>query len=226
MRPFELDDLVHLEEMFLEMGREEGKSDGLRAGRPEGFTLGLEKGFDMLTEVAYYESCAQLWLDLVTAGVANASQPLPSSASTASIAAEDADDEELVASASPQASRRRQAFPDRAAKSLSSFLILVRSFPHHNALDTGILELLERIRGKWKLVCAVTGVPMSLASYGQGNAWTEIAAAAESGSTESASLSSRATSPSAASGGTDVAGSGRPTNALGAKVSVSQSLSF
>ncbi|KAI9184075.1 enolase-phosphatase E1 [Blastocladiella emersonii ATCC 22665] len=182
-RAFDLGDLIHLEEMFLEEGREEGVADGLRAGRPEGFTLGLEKGFELLAEVAYYEACAAAWLD-----AAQAVTPVP--------IADGDDDEETTAPP-------RTVLPARAAKTLTSFLALVATFPRENRLDTGILELLERIRGKWKLVCAVAGVPAALAAYSA--AWTPLPVSHES---------EHEASPAKA------------TNALGVPVTVSQSLSF
>ncbi|KNE54338.1 hypothetical protein AMAG_00318 [Allomyces macrogynus ATCC 38327] len=157
-RDFELSDLVHLEEMFQEEGREEGIAEGLRAGRPEGFTLGLEKGHEMLTEVAYYQSCAETWL----AHVQRTSIASPESN-------EFGDDDDEAARPS-----RSRSFPPRSRTTLEVFLTLTRSFPRHNALDTGLIELLDRIRGRWKLVCAVLGVPLAAAAYAHGAAFTPV----------------------------------------------------
>ncbi|KAJ3361647.1 hypothetical protein GGF32_007115 [Allomyces javanicus] len=158
-RDFELSDLVHLEEMFQEEGREEGIAEGLRAGRPEGFTLGLEKGHEMLMEVAYYQACAETWLAHVQ------------QTGTASSVTNDLDDDDDEAARAPSRSR---AFPPRSRTTLEAFLTLTRSFPRHNALDTGLIELLDRIRGRWKLVCAVLGVPLAAAAYAHGAAFAPV----------------------------------------------------
>ncbi|KAF9961761.1 hypothetical protein BGZ72_002000 [Mortierella alpina] len=57
----DLDDLVHLENMFVEFGREDGMAAGVRNGVIEGRVMGCEKGFELAREVGYYAGCAQLW---------------------------------------------------------------------------------------------------------------------------------------------------------------------
>ncbi|KAF9387528.1 hypothetical protein CPB97_002429 [Podila verticillata] len=60
----DLDDLVHLENMFVEFGREDGMAAGERNGAIEGRVMGCEKGFELSREVGYYAGCAQLWKSL------------------------------------------------------------------------------------------------------------------------------------------------------------------
>ncbi|KAF9206607.1 hypothetical protein BGZ49_002172 [Haplosporangium sp. Z 27] len=63
-KELDLDDLVHLENMFVEYGREDGIAAGVRNGVIEGRVMGCEKGFEFSREVGYYAGCAQLWKTL------------------------------------------------------------------------------------------------------------------------------------------------------------------
>ncbi|KAF8941796.1 hypothetical protein BGZ47_007188 [Haplosporangium gracile] len=60
-KELDLDALVHLENMFVEFGREDGMAAGERNGAIEGRVMGCEKGFELSREVGYYAGCAQLW---------------------------------------------------------------------------------------------------------------------------------------------------------------------
>ncbi|GJJ68334.1 hypothetical protein EMPS_00680 [Entomortierella parvispora] len=60
-KELDLDDLIHLENMFVEFGREDGLAAGGRNGAIEGRVMGCEKGFELSREVGYYAGCAQLW---------------------------------------------------------------------------------------------------------------------------------------------------------------------
>ncbi|KAG0047377.1 hypothetical protein BGZ90_007906, partial [Linnemannia elongata] len=60
-KELDLDALVHLENMFVEFGREDGIAAGERNGAIEGRVMGCEKGFELSREVGYYAGCAQLW---------------------------------------------------------------------------------------------------------------------------------------------------------------------
>ncbi|KNE65241.1 hypothetical protein AMAG_10885 [Allomyces macrogynus ATCC 38327] len=113
----------------------------------------------MLMEVAYYQACAETWLAHVQR------------TGTASPMSNDLDDDDDEAAHAPSRSR---SFPPRSRTTLESFLTLTRSFPRHNALDTGLIELLDRIRGRWKLVCAVLGVPLAAAAYAHGAAFAPV----------------------------------------------------
>ncbi|KNE55994.1 hypothetical protein AMAG_17857 [Allomyces macrogynus ATCC 38327] len=134
----------------------------------------------MLMEVAYYQACAETWLAHVQR------------TGTASPMSNDLDDDDDEAAHAPSRSRsfpprhahlvRDQYLVDkdliasmfRSRTTLESFLTLTRSFPRHNALDTGLIELLDRIRGRWKLVCAVLGVPLAAAAYAHGAAFAPV----------------------------------------------------
>ncbi|KAI8584477.1 hypothetical protein K450DRAFT_167942 [Umbelopsis ramanniana AG] len=63
----DLENLIHLENMFQELGHEDGLRDGRKSGVVEGRILGCEKGFEMSNEVGYYTGCATLWTKLVEA---------------------------------------------------------------------------------------------------------------------------------------------------------------
>ncbi|KAJ3180090.1 Enolase-phosphatase E1 [Geranomyces variabilis] len=59
---FQLDNLIHLETMFEELGREDGLRDGVQAGRVEGLVAGTEAGFAMGQEAGFYAGAAASWL--------------------------------------------------------------------------------------------------------------------------------------------------------------------
>ncbi|KAF9434012.1 hypothetical protein BGZ76_008690 [Entomortierella beljakovae] len=60
-KELDLDNLVHLENMFVEYGREDGLAAGVRNGAIEGRVMGCEKGYELSREVGYYAGCAQIW---------------------------------------------------------------------------------------------------------------------------------------------------------------------
>ncbi|KAF9914400.1 hypothetical protein BX616_008402, partial [Lobosporangium transversale] len=60
----DLDNLVHLENMFVEYGREDGLIAGVRNGVIEGRVMGCEKGFEFSREIGYYAGCAKVWKSL------------------------------------------------------------------------------------------------------------------------------------------------------------------
>ncbi|KAG0224115.1 hypothetical protein BGW41_005241 [Actinomortierella wolfii] len=111
-----LDDLVHLENMFVEFGREDGLRAGQRSGEIEGRVMGCEKGFELSREVGYYEGCAVLWHAL--------------------------------------ALQCPDRFSDKSCKKIESLLELIRTFPRENKLDDDIVALLDKIRGKFKVVAS------------------------------------------------------------------------
>ncbi|KAF9166947.1 hypothetical protein DFQ27_001206 [Actinomortierella ambigua] len=111
-----LDDLVHLENMFVEFGREDGIRAGQRSGAIEGRVMGCEKGFELSREVGYYEGCAILWHAL--------------------------------------ALQDPERFSVRSCKKIESLLELIRTYPRENNLDDDIIALLDKIRGKFKVVAS------------------------------------------------------------------------
>ncbi|CAM0140670.1 enolase-phosphatase E1 [Umbelopsis sp. WA50703] len=66
-KELDLENLLHLENMFQELGHEDGMRDGKRSGVIEGRVLGCEKGFEISNEVGFYMGCATLWTQLVSA---------------------------------------------------------------------------------------------------------------------------------------------------------------
>jgi hypothetical protein len=65
-QPFDLDNLAHLEEMFIEYGRDDGIRDGVHAGVMEGRVLGCEQGIAIGLELGYYTGITHVYLDLIT----------------------------------------------------------------------------------------------------------------------------------------------------------------
>ncbi|KAI0479553.1 DUF1715-domain-containing protein [Xylaria cf. heliscus] len=55
------DDLLNLEEQYYKEGYEEGLRDGAEAGRMEGYSLGLRKGFEKFVEAGRLQSKAVVW---------------------------------------------------------------------------------------------------------------------------------------------------------------------
>ncbi|KAG7092481.1 hypothetical protein E1B28_008833 [Marasmius oreades] len=58
---FDLESLVHLEQIFYDSGYQEGHAHGRIHGLIEGRALGREKGFEMWEELGFYEGFALLW---------------------------------------------------------------------------------------------------------------------------------------------------------------------
>ncbi|RKP13722.1 hypothetical protein BJ684DRAFT_19808 [Piptocephalis cylindrospora] len=64
---FDVENLIHLEDMFSAHGREDGLRDGQITGKWEGQMLGCEKGFELARELGYYASFAETWMALTAA---------------------------------------------------------------------------------------------------------------------------------------------------------------
>ncbi|KAF9172032.1 hypothetical protein BGX21_006444 [Mortierella sp. AD011] len=112
----DLDSLIHLENMFVEYGKEDGRAAGIRSGVIEGRVMGCEKGFELSREVGYYAGCAQLW--------------------------------KALAQLDPE------RISEKTLKKVNSLLDLINSFPRQNQLDDDVIALLDRIRGKFKMVAS------------------------------------------------------------------------
>ncbi|KAI1332601.1 hypothetical protein F5Y16DRAFT_120379 [Xylariaceae sp. FL0255] len=63
--PFDLDDLLNLEEQYYQEGFEAGRKDGVEAGRVEGYSLGLSKGFEKFVEAGRLQSKAIVWANRI-----------------------------------------------------------------------------------------------------------------------------------------------------------------
>ncbi|KAI9098787.1 HAD-like domain-containing protein [Phlyctochytrium arcticum] len=59
---FKLEDLIHLETMFEELGREDGLRDGSAVGLTEGKMAGTQRGLAMGKEAGFYEGVAEMYL--------------------------------------------------------------------------------------------------------------------------------------------------------------------
>jgi hypothetical protein len=59
------DDILGLEEQFYNEGRKQGFSDGVRAGRVEGRTFGLEKGFEKFVESGKLYGRSIVWANRI-----------------------------------------------------------------------------------------------------------------------------------------------------------------
>ncbi|KAJ3215043.1 hypothetical protein HDU67_000932 [Dinochytrium kinnereticum] len=60
-----MENLLHLETMFEELGREDGIRDGKTIGVAEGKGLGLVRGFDVGREVGFYLGACEMWIDIL-----------------------------------------------------------------------------------------------------------------------------------------------------------------
>ncbi len=61
----DLEDLLHLENMFQEYGRIDGYTQGQKEGEAQGKILGIEKGFDFGKEIGFYIGFATVWIQKV-----------------------------------------------------------------------------------------------------------------------------------------------------------------
>lgn len=59
------DDILNLEEQYYRDGYEEGLKDGVEAGRIEGYSLGLRKGFEKFAEAGRLQSKAIVWANRI-----------------------------------------------------------------------------------------------------------------------------------------------------------------
>ncbi|RWA05459.1 hypothetical protein EKO27_g9641 [Xylaria grammica] len=59
------DDLLNLEEQYYREGYEQGLKDGAEAGRVEGYSLGLRKGFEKFSEAGRLQSKAVVWANRI-----------------------------------------------------------------------------------------------------------------------------------------------------------------
>ncbi|KAH8165515.1 hypothetical protein CIB48_g2756 [Xylaria polymorpha] len=59
------DDLLNLEEEYYREGYEEGEKDGAEAGRVEGYSLGLRKGFEKFVEAGRLQSKTMVWANRI-----------------------------------------------------------------------------------------------------------------------------------------------------------------
>jgi len=80
MPPANFDEVLSLEEGFYNHGLEEGKADGVKAGRIEGRTFGLEKGFEKYVESGRLFGKALVWANRLPQNTPKPSDSTSSSA--------------------------------------------------------------------------------------------------------------------------------------------------
>ncbi|TPX51359.1 hypothetical protein SeMB42_g00472 [Synchytrium endobioticum] len=132
-KSFQIDDLVHLEDMFEELGRDDGLRDGIQAGKYEGQIAGLEAGFEMGREIGFYKSACTTWLQL-------------------------AERSTFSAQSAPSSSADSTSYSARAIKVLKGIIELCDLFPRENTPDTEWKESLERIRARWRMATSLLGI--------------------------------------------------------------------
>ncbi|KAI9218290.1 hypothetical protein BC828DRAFT_389040 [Blastocladiella britannica] len=192
-REFDMGDLMHLEELFFDEGREEGVRDGLRSGRPEGYALGLEKGYEIQAEVGFYEGCVSAWRELMA--IAAGPVPLPSSHSlgpsslstVASTRVSGSSMEDLGAITAPNGTTSTPTPPSRStprattpfspayAQNVDAFLADLATFPVANQVDHDFARTMDNMRGRWKRTFTTLRVPAAAAQYADEGVWRPVA---------------------------------------------------
>ncbi|CAG8671067.1 11495_t:CDS:2 [Gigaspora rosea] len=125
----DLDDLVNLETIFIEIGREDGVKNGIKSGALEGQVLGCEKGYELLNEIGFYDGVTEMWLKILEKGlnIQNAKKPIN----------------------------------ERLIKQLTSLRELISTYPIENQQNVEFLDLLNKIRSKYKVCTSLLGVANS-----------------------------------------------------------------
>ncbi|CAJ0645700.1 13840_t:CDS:2 [Entrophospora sp. SA101] len=121
------DDLVNLETMFIEIGKEDGIKAGFNSGKLEGYVLGCEKGFEISQEIGFYNGVTEIWLKFIV-GLDDSSNLLPN------------------------------VNNKRIIKELESLRELISTFPIENQQNIEFLDLLNKIRSKFKVCASLLGI--------------------------------------------------------------------
>ncbi|CAJ0918397.1 19812_t:CDS:2 [Entrophospora sp. SA101] len=123
----DFDDLVNLETMFIEIGKEDGIKAGFNSGKLEGYVLGCEKGFEISQEIGFYNGVTEIWLKFIV-GLDDSSNLLPN------------------------------VNNKRIIKELESLRELISTFPIENQQNIEFLDLLNKIRSKFKVCASLLGI--------------------------------------------------------------------
>ncbi|CAG8467838.1 DUF1715-domain-containing protein [Rhizophagus irregularis] len=121
----DLDDLVNLESMFIEIGKEDGVKDGVKSGKLEGFILGCEKGYEISQEIGFYNGVAEMWLKIIVDKGWNTP---------------------------------KKSINERIVKQFISLREMISLFPRENQQNIEFVELLDKIRSKYKVCTSLLGV--------------------------------------------------------------------
>jgi hypothetical protein len=114
-----LDACLTIEATARDDGRDEGVVAGRAMGAREGREMGFRKGFELAEEVGYYAGCAAVWRTCAT--------------------------------------RDGDARGGRVERLIESFERELEESAIGNPLDEGILERVERLRGRFKTLAALLG---------------------------------------------------------------------
>jgi hypothetical protein len=128
------DSLLLCENHLVSEGYQEGLSAGQKRGFKEGLDLGSQKGVEIGAEVGFYAGFAAAWIE------------------TLESAAEDS------TGAAGGGGEKRQ----KVAGQLRKLLALAEAFPADNIRDLDILDRLLALRAKFKIVCSVLKVRISV----------------------------------------------------------------
>jgi hypothetical protein len=129
------DSLLLCENHLVSEGYREGLSAGQKRGFKEGLALGSQKGVEIGAEVGFYAGFAAGWIESL--------EP----------AAEDS-----TAAAGGGGVEKRQ----KVAGQLRKLLALAEAFPADNIRDLDILDRLLALRAKFKIVCSLLKVRISV----------------------------------------------------------------
>ncbi|KIJ45693.1 hypothetical protein M422DRAFT_46729 [Sphaerobolus stellatus SS14] len=148
MSAFDLEDLIHVEQDFFDVGYKDGYAHGRIHGLIEGRALGREKGFELWEEIGFYEGFAKLW--------------------QAALNVKASPDEK---SSNSRSAKRKSPSPNpsttRTQAHIRHLLDLIAQFPRVNPKPTVDVEgdgeldvsaLLSKIRARYKALCANLGI--------------------------------------------------------------------
>ncbi|KAJ1926316.1 hypothetical protein IWQ60_003904 [Tieghemiomyces parasiticus] len=122
-----------MQDMFHNLGHEDGARDGARAGHLDGRDFGARKALAMGRELGFYYGVTQRWLVYLR----------PSASSSSSI----------TSVVSPPGIRNTE----RTRKQLTDVINLIERYPAVNDLETDFIQLMDRIRTKFKLAMVNLG---------------------------------------------------------------------
>ncbi|KAL4399983.1 hypothetical protein ACI68E_002896 [Malassezia pachydermatis] len=144
MTDFDFNDVAGLELEAYQLGYQEGERKGRTFGFIEGKALGLEKGFEIWSELAYYEGFINTFKDLLTKA-------------------------EEAKGASRKMLKQKQQLDMlemllQDMPTTNDSALLQEDQTEHSENEPDLAKLMERIRARYRLVCQSTGfVPQNRA---------------------------------------------------------------
>ncbi|KAJ1985971.1 hypothetical protein H4R33_003642 [Dimargaris cristalligena] len=181
--PADLQDLVYLEEMFHNLGYEDGVRDGIRAGRLDGQVFGATKSFEMGRELGFYYGIAEYWLEILNSQLPHhptgtTTPPVPPSpprkptpatttttmTTTTTISTMSSPIRSNSTSNTPAAVMTTVKNPLRVIRHLKDVLALIEQFPTTNDRETDFIQTMDKIRTKFKLAMVPLGPVPTMSS--------------------------------------------------------------